>query len=363
VATNILSSANELIESARKATGLTDLGDSNFQEGLSRLVDSVNTEVDLSATGKEALEARFKRLIMNWLRFTADLTAHPEILNETLLPPVVILGLPRVGSTKLHRMLGASGTFQDPLFWQVYNPSRMTTGTVVGEDPRIEEARRFVEFRNKNAPGANAGHRISVFEVEEESYLLEFACESVFPMSYISANSYYEWLQSRDQSKTYKYLGQFLQYLQWQFHKKNPRPWILKSPPNLGWEKQIQSFASQARFVMSHRDPVVIVASISAVANQSHKMYCGEYSAKEIGAWVLREFSACARRHIAWRKANPHLQVCDFAYADVERRPMEVAKQCYESGFFTGQRDPFGYCWRKPVLYPVTTIRVVASLM
>ncbi|MET0987615.1 MAG: sulfotransferase [Steroidobacteraceae bacterium] len=320
---------SRILAAARSTTGLSDLGDVAFLPGLEKFIDSVNREAYLSPTGTASMVERLQRILANRLRFTADLTLHPEILATALLPPVVILGLPRVGSTKLHRMLAASGSFQDPLFWQVFNPARIP-GATSSEDPRIAEAQRYVAWRNSTNPAANAAHHIAVHTVEEESFLLEFSFETMYPMAFARADSYYEWIQQRDRNYTYEYLAQLLKYLQWQFHRERPKPWILKSPPNLGFEAQILRSTPGARFIMSHRDPVTIVASIAAVVKQSRKLYAEQFDAHAIGRWCLREFSTAIHRHMAWRKANPSIPVLDFAYEEIERKPMDVVKQAYD---------------------------------
>jgi hypothetical protein len=187
-----------------------------------------------------------------------------------------------------------------------------------------------VSWRNATNPAANAAHPIAVNEVEEETFLLEFSFETIYPMTFMNADSYYEWIQTRDGSETYHYLGNLLKYLQWQFHRANPKPWILKSPPNLGHEAQIQKIAPAARFIMSHRDPVTIVASVAALVKQSRQLYCDSFDAHAIGRWCLREFSSAVRRHMAWRQAHPEIAVLDVAYSDVERDPIKVVRQSYD---------------------------------
>lgn len=318
-----------ILAAARAKAGLSELGDEDFLAGLNALAASMNTEVEFKPGGEQGMVDRFERILVNRLRFAADLRAHPDILDQKLLPPVVIQGLPRVGSTKLQRMLAASGSFQEPLFWQVFNPARPSTEPTSGEDPRLAEARAYVEWRKATNPAAQAAHHIAVDEVEEETFLLEFSFETIYPMTFVAADSYYEWIQTQDRSVTYGYLGKLLKYLQWQFHRENPRPWILKSPPNLGFEGQIERMAPGAAFIVSHRDPVTIVASIAALVKQSRRLYSASSDPHVVGRWALREFSTAMARHMAWRKANPDARVLDVSYADVEGKPMEVVDQVY----------------------------------
>ena len=51
-------------------------------------------------------------MLKNRLLLTDLLTRHPEIHDIELVPPVVIAGLPRTGTTHLHNLLAAGPTFR-----------------------------------------------------------------------------------------------------------------------------------------------------------------------------------------------------------------------------------------------------------
>ena len=78
------------------------------------------------------------------------ITEHPEILDEEILPPVFVTSLPRTGSTKLHRMLAATGDFNGLPFWMSYNiapfPDTEDTG---GPDLRIAAAEEHLRWLDK----------------------------------------------------------------------------------------------------------------------------------------------------------------------------------------------------------------------
>src|SRR5207244_4175689 len=77
----------------------------------------------LHEKGRKGIEDRIVRLLVNRLRMQRDITRHPEILSQTLLPPAAIIGLPRSGSTKLQRLLAAGRGFHELLMWQAFNPA------------------------------------------------------------------------------------------------------------------------------------------------------------------------------------------------------------------------------------------------
>ena len=92
----------QLLDEATARTGLRDLDGDALSSALEQLVSSIERESTLTAEGRTAAKERFVRVLVNRLRFTADVKRHPEILDTRLLPPVIICGLPRVGSTTCH---------------------------------------------------------------------------------------------------------------------------------------------------------------------------------------------------------------------------------------------------------------------
>src|SRR5262245_12174026 len=95
----------ELKAAASKEAGLDDYGDEAFEEPFRRYLEALVTEADLSPMGVMGQQLNVTRILVNRLRFQGDVKRHPEILDEAVLDPIVIVGLPRTGTTKLHRMI------------------------------------------------------------------------------------------------------------------------------------------------------------------------------------------------------------------------------------------------------------------
>jgi hypothetical protein len=321
--------STQLLEQARKETGLQDIGEEFFL-GFQRLVSSIDNETPLSVIGLPAARQRMLRLLTNQLRFQADLKAHPEILEQELLPPVFVSGLPRVGSTKLHRLLAESGDFQAMLFWQGFNHAPFPDAKTNEPDPRIEDAVAYIKWRSMQNPATLAGHYVEASEYEEETYLLEYTFSTYWPTSYFEVPSYLAELKTVDHDSAYLYLRQALQYLQWQFHRDHSRPWVLKSPLNLGYEASIVKNFPEAKFLMLHRDPVTVIPSLAALAGQMRKLYCATVPAESnIARWALAEYSESVDRMLAWRDGVHQTDIMDIAYADVQDHDLKTIRDVY----------------------------------
>jgi hypothetical protein len=323
-------SPDELLEIARQRTGLGELGNPSFEAALTELVSSINNEATLTEDGAPAATERLLRVLVNRLRFEADKREHPGVLEEPLLPPLIICGLPRVGSTKLHRLLAEGGDFQSLLFWHGFNPAPVPGAPAGDADPRIAEAVRFLEWRSRLNPATDAAHHMAAHEPEEDTYLLEYTLHTYWPTSYFNVPSFLAWLRRQDRDAAFRYVRELLQYVQWQFNRDAPRPWLLKSPPNLGFEIELARNLPGARFVVLHRDPVDVIPSTVAIVREVRRLYCGSPGdLRAIGDWALEEYPSAMRRHIESRGPVPADAFLDIAYRDVVTDEAGVIERIY----------------------------------
>jgi Sulfotransferase family len=318
------------LQQAKAFSGLTDFGDLGFLPSFEKLVYSLREEANLTDAGWRDMEPRLVRLLVNRLRFEQDLKNKPQILEQKLQPALVMVGLPRTGSTKLQRMVASSKAFLELLMWHVYNPVPFPGSEGVEPDPRIADAETFCEWRASTNPGTSAAHHIAAQQVEEETYLLEFTFDSIFPNAWAYVPTYDNFITGVDKAPMYRYLRKLLQYLQWQLYRDAVKPWILKAPHNLGFENHIYNEIPGSRFVVSHRDPRITIASTAATVKQSRLLYADSVDTREIGLWVLKTFSAEMNRHMAWRQAQPQVEVLDLGYEDIEANGMEVATRVHD---------------------------------
>src|SRR5689334_6107918 len=109
-------SVDALLKRAQQISGI-GIEDSAAHEPLAVLVASLNDEARLSASGKVQMEARLLRILVNRLRMERDFRAHPEIGDQRVIEPLFVFGLPRSGTTKLQKLLSATGDFTALPMW------------------------------------------------------------------------------------------------------------------------------------------------------------------------------------------------------------------------------------------------------
>ena len=119
-------SAADLIANAKRRSSLDDFGEGDFSEALSRLVDSCQDEARLNLIGKIALKTDVLETLCARLQMESDRQFYPDITHQEIREPLFIVGLPRSGTSVLHRLLGADPEHRSPLMWEVRSPSPPT---------------------------------------------------------------------------------------------------------------------------------------------------------------------------------------------------------------------------------------------
>src|SRR3954451_24251074 len=93
----VTSNAHDLITRACERAGLDDFGNEAWREGLNLLVDTVESAPGVNAGGRDYVYGQFIDALWNRLRIVDYRKQHPEVTDEKIERPLVVLGLPRTG--------------------------------------------------------------------------------------------------------------------------------------------------------------------------------------------------------------------------------------------------------------------------
>lgn len=318
-----------LLDDARRATGLSDFGPEDYLEGLQFLLRGL-PEAGIRADRLELVRERFLRLLINRLWFAKDLSDHREILAEPIEAPVVIASLPRTGSTKLHRMLGASGDFQTLKFWQANMPARIPGLADGGRERRIEQTRAFERWMYETSPAILTGHPMFTDEPEEDQFVIEGTFRHPMFFGLYDSLTYLQWVSQADLAPTFRYFHTLIQYLQWQSSPaERAKPWLFKTPNHLGNEQHLAAVLKRPRFIVTHRDPARCIPSISTTAQALRRLYSDRDSLVSLGAGTTSLFAQAAAAHLRWRDAHPEVPVLDLAFDEISHDGIAAARKVY----------------------------------
>src|SRR5580698_4133370 len=146
--------ANELIDAARKATGLERFDSESFREGLGVLLADAN-RVNYPDMGMQRFRGAIIGALATRLKTTAYLEQRPELLERPIERPVFVFGIPRTGTTLLSNLLAADPARRSPLTWEIDDPVPPPTAATLYSDPRalaqLEADRRMLAARPEMA--------------------------------------------------------------------------------------------------------------------------------------------------------------------------------------------------------------------
>jgi hypothetical protein len=324
-------STAELLQTAREQAGLSDFGPDDFMEGFSAFIASINAQGEISDRHREQFRVRMLRLLMNRLWFARDLAEHPEILEEDVDSPVIVLSLPRTASTKLHRMLGAAGDFQTLPMWRFHMFARIPGPEDAGTARRIAETKAYETWMYEVSPESIKGHPMFAEEVEEDYTLLaEFTFRDFYVPGIFNVPGYEQWVAAADPAPRFSYYRQQLQYLQWQQNFGQPKTWLLKSPLLIGGENDLTKIFKNPKFIFTHRDPVKCMPSIANPVQYMRKMYSDHDTAASLGPLLTQRFSYVTLAHMQWRDSHPEYQVLDLSMREITQQGIATAQKVYD---------------------------------
>ena len=273
----------ELINTAKNQTNLENLGNSIFLEGFYSLVNSINNEADLNEIGMQAQQHRIEGILANMLRIEESLKLNPEIVTQKIEAPVVIVGLPRTGSTMTHRLLAADPNHTAMLWWEGRYPAMLNGESRGHPKERMKLGKAEVEAVMQASPEALTIHPWDYKGADEEILLLEHTFFSTVPESFMRLPSYSKWVESQDHTHAYAQLKIMLQYLQWQNPGRESKRWVLKSPHHLGFIDKLLEVFPDAKVIQTHRDPQRTVPSFCSMCANLFEPLANSYNKNEIG--------------------------------------------------------------------------------
>jgi len=317
---------DDLIRSARKATGLKDLGSDYRDEPLERLILSINEEAHLHPVGSFISKQRLINLLCNRLRAEEMFRRYPDILQLPLSPAWIIIGLQRTGTTKLQRLLAADPDHRILKSWEAINPApwNVKPGS---RDKRIAVAQMSVRAVKLMAPGFFSIHPIGPELPEEDILLLDVSFLSTTPEATMNVPSYAAWLEKTDQSAAYAYEVKLLKLLQWQ----NPgKRWILKSPHHLEFPELIEKHFGEVHFLWTHRTVYESIPSFLSMVASSRLIFSDQFDLTTLSRHWLRKSGYMLEKMMEFRK-KPHNEekFTDIFYEEAVRDPMPGLTRIY----------------------------------
>jgi len=249
-----------LIDRAKFNTGLEDFGSDDWYEPFTVLIKALDAESDLTLMGRLMTRSDLLMHLEARLRVEETYKQHPEIDDQEVTAPILIVGSGRSGTSALLNVLSLDPDSASLLSWEALFPCPPPLAATHGSDPRIAVAHGRMDQWNRVTPEIMSMHEFSGDVPTELIHLetLSFQNNGWLDL-YGLVPSYNAYLTQRNFLNSLRYARRVLKLLQW----KNPRKrWVLKSPDAMRYMPEFFEVFPGARLVWMHRDPIKCVASM-----------------------------------------------------------------------------------------------------
>jgi hypothetical protein len=301
----------------------------DYVERLDLLLAALRDIPTLNGPGIVNFHSQLLQMLRNRLLLTDLLRRHPEIHDLELVPPLVIAGLPRTGTTHLHNLLAAGPTFRTLPYWESMEPVPLPHEAGVEPDPRRERSDQAVWFMNLAMPHFRLMHEMTTDHVHEEIQLLANDFSSMLFETIGDVPAWRDHYLAHDQTPHYRYLRTQLQALQ---HLRGGRRWLLKSPQHLEQLPVLERVFPGLTVVVTHRDPLEVVVSMVTMIVYTARMHRDEVPVADLAAGWVDRLELMLNALVRDREAVPDERSADVGFdafmADelgTARRVLELA--------------------------------------
>jgi hypothetical protein len=307
---------DRLIERAHEDTGLSEFGPGDWQHGLTRLVEAVESDVRQDRDSIEPIESLLVARLCRRLRVEDWYAGHADEARDAVTGPFVIFGLPRTGTTALHHMVSLDPRFRYLRKWEVEAPV-----------PAPDLATEHSDIRRHYVDQSDSQHIRRLDGPVEDGAIFELSfhhSEMVLPVP-----SFTKWWRTADHRDAFTYHERILRLLH---SHRPPRYWLLKFPNYLFLLPELTSHYPEARLVMTHRDPVASVSSTCSVvlSSRRRRLSSATFDPRTIGPEILEHYLDGVRQALAARAMLGEHRFLDVGQRALTADPTGVAELVYE---------------------------------
>lgn len=321
---------DRMLAEAVAQAGAEDLADDGgLQERLAAYVGAIEDDTGLRQLTRRTLRQRIVRLLRNRLSLTDLLKRYPEITAIEIGRPLIVVGMPRSGTTHLVNLIAADPRRRALPYWESQEPipARGQGPDSAGVDPRYARAKAEHDALMASAPYVAAMHDQYPEAIEEEVELLDLDLAAYVLEWHARVPSWRDTYLGLDHYRHYRYLRTVLQALTF---LRGPQTWVLKSPQHAEQLGPLLATFPDATVAFTHRDPVAVIQSAATMMAYSDRLRRNSIEPQWlIEYWadrVHRLLSACVRD----RDLVPADRSIDIGFHQLNGDEMSQLRALYE---------------------------------
>ncbi len=319
----------DLHASAVKACGLDDFGvdDDNYREALGVLLESFRCDADLTELGSKMQRFFVRNALVARLVSEAAFEQYPQHIDVKIERPIFVTGLPRTGTTAIHRLLSADPRHQGLELWLAEFPQPRPPRETWSQNPVFQQIDAQFSKAHEENPDYTGLHYMTADEVEECWQLLRQSLHSVSYETLAHLPTYSRWLSRQDWTKPYRRHRKNLQLIGLNDAEKR---WVLKNPSHLFALDALFATYPDALVVQCHRPAETIMASMCSLAQHTTEGWSNVFSGDVIGQDSLETWSRGLELFNSERAKHDPAQFFDLDYFELIKDPISVVEKVYQ---------------------------------
>jgi hypothetical protein len=323
---NPVGTVEDLHASASRRTGLTDFGTDDYTDGLAVLLDACAHEAGFTPLGAKAQRAFLRGALTARLFSEAAWRAHPEYTQVGIDRPVFVTGLPRTGTTALHRLLTADPASQGLEVWLAQVPQPRPPRHTWADNPVFQQIQAGFSRHHEEHPEFMGVHYMAADQVEECWQLLQQSMRSVSFETLAHVPGYSTWLRGQDWTGGYLRHRRNLQMIG--LHDAGSR-WVLKNPSHLFALDALLAAYPDALVIQTHRSPRTAIASACSLAAHASAGWSPVFAGRALGHSQLDLWARGLSQFTAERARHDPARFYDVLYDDLVADPMGTVEAIY----------------------------------
>lgn len=326
--------AEKLIEKSRQSVGFRDFESNDFLAPFRLLVEGAREEGRLTYVGKVLIHAQFVTGLRERLLRERAVADHPEILDQPIKRPLMIVGAPRTGTTLLNHLLSQDPGGRPLLGWEALRAAPRRRRQKRGAKPRLTLMSMALHQRvlKRVAPDLTKMHPFA-YDMPDECHWLLFPSFVWLPG--MALPSMRRWFLSQSDDifdSAYQDYRLALQILEWQ--RPAPDHWVLKSPLHLWSLAAALRALPEANFIQTHRSMGKVISSFCSVAAVLITLLSDALEPEKMGEPAMEIAKQAVERFTRAREGENASRIEDVLYTDLIEDPIAVVRRIY---------DRFGY--------------------
>jgi hypothetical protein len=317
-----------LMAEAQRTAGCDDFGRPDFIPRLHAMLDAVETDTGLGPIGRLAVRQRTARLLTSRLLVEDLVGRRPDILDIEIAQPIIVVGLPRSGTTHLVNLIAADTRLRSLPFWESLEPvPRPGDGPARdGIDPRFARCQRDYDAQMRMVPLLDAMHHQYPTAIEEEIELedLDFASYTLEWLARVPG--WRDLYLGLDQRIHYAYMKKVLQVLTF---LRGPNRWVLKSPQHLEQIPALLATFPDATFAITHRDPVSVIQSAATMLAYGDRMRRAAIEPESLAEYWVDRVDRLLRACVRDRDLLPADRSIDVIFHEFMADDVDMVERIY----------------------------------